>query len=94
VRAVHAAAALETPDKFVSYRAGEFAVMLATKTITLSAPPYTLIVLASVVNGLKQILLAFRYYRADNEPDPRESAYDIFASFLDRYGLPVSVGSH
>jgi hypothetical protein len=92
VRAVHAAAALETPDKFVSYRAGEFEVMLATKTITLSAPPYTLIVLAAVVNGLKQILLGFRYYREDKEPNPRESAYDIFTSFLEQYGLPVSVG--
>ena len=93
VRAVHAAAALETPDKFVSFRAGKIDVILATKRITLGAPPYTLIVLAAMLNGLKQILLGFRFYRDDKEPDPQESAYGIFLSFLERYGLPVTVGS-
>jgi hypothetical protein len=58
VRAVHAAAALEAPDKFVSYRAGEVDVILATKSVTFSARPYTLIAFAAIVKGLKQILLA------------------------------------
>ena len=94
VRAVHAAAALRSPDTHAIFELHGCQIILAAKRIALGNNPYILIILAATLpNQLTQIHLGFRFY-AENAGVPIDkNAYDIFDSFLERYGFTITVGT-
>ena len=69
-------------------------IILAAKRIALGNNPYILIILAATLpNQLTQIHLGFKFY-AENAGVPIDkNAYDIFDSFLERYGFTITVGT-
>jgi hypothetical protein len=93
VRSVHAIEALQRSDTAVKYQLGEMTVLLAIKRITLPAHPYTLLLIAASGHGNTEIYLGFRLYDDVLAAAKGTEPLDLFSAFLERYGVPVKVGS-
>ena len=99
IRAAHAIAAMRNPDAVERFDAGDetskFAVLLATRRITLGRYPYTLLLFSTERDPETiEIALGFRLY--DDEGDPPSiwlHPLDTFLNLLTRFGAPVRVGS-
>jgi hypothetical protein len=99
IRAVHAIAAMRSPDAIERFDVGDetskIAVILATRRITLGHYPYTLLLFSTERAPDKiEISLGFRLYEEGGDP-PNIWLHplDTFLNLLTRFGAPVQIGS-